>query len=155
MFCMLIYLFITPPPLTLGQEIYNVLVNLSDWSIRWSREDFLNTSFLRILPQKYLRLGRGLWNLPFLAALPYWCCISNLVKKGSVVIEKKMLTDDARRTMHDDGSQPIAIGHLSDSGDLITYTFSEANRNKVGSKWKLNKITHKNYINQKTRSVEQ
>ena len=36
-----------------------------------------------------------------------------------------MLTDDARRTMddaqrttHDDGRQPIAIGHLSDSGDL-------------------------------------
>ena len=30
-----------------------------------------------------------------------------------------MLTDDARRTTHDDGRQPIAIGHLSDSGDLI------------------------------------
>ena len=29
-----------------------------------------------------------------------------------------MLTDDARRTPHDDGRQPIAIGHLSDSGDL-------------------------------------
>ena len=27
-------------------------------------------------------------------------------------------TDDARRTTHDDGRQPIAIGHLSDSGDL-------------------------------------
>ena len=42
-----------------------------------------------------------------------------------VVLEKKMLTDDGRRTtnegrrtMHDDGRQPIAIGHLSDSGAL-------------------------------------
>ena len=26
--------------------------------------------------------------------------------------------DDAHRTTHDDGRQPIAIGHLSDSGDL-------------------------------------
>ena len=26
--------------------------------------------------------------------------------------------DDGRRTTHDDGRQPIAIGHLSDSGDL-------------------------------------
>ena len=25
---------------------------------------------------------------------------------------------DARRSTHDDGRQPIAIGHLSDSGDL-------------------------------------
>ena len=29
------------------------------------------------------------------------------------------MTDDPRRTMNDDGRQPIAIGHLSDSGDLI------------------------------------
>ena len=26
--------------------------------------------------------------------------------------------DDGRRTAHDDGRQPIAIGHLSDSGNL-------------------------------------
>ena len=31
-----------------------------------------------------------------------------------------MLTHDGRRTTHDDGRQPIAIGHLSDSGDLKT-----------------------------------
>ena len=42
----------------------------------------------------------------------------NLVKIGPAVLEKKMLTDDGRRTPHDDGRQPIAIGHLSDSGDL-------------------------------------
>ena len=29
--------------------------------------------------------------------------------------------DDARRTTHDDGRQPIAIGHLSDSGDLKSF----------------------------------
>ena len=29
-----------------------------------------------------------------------------------------MLTD-ARQTIHKDGHQPIAAGHLSDSGDLI------------------------------------
>ena len=29
-----------------------------------------------------------------------------------------MLTHDGRRTTDDDGRQPIAIGHLSDSGDL-------------------------------------
>ena len=32
-----------------------------------------------------------------------------------------MLTHDGRRTTHDDGRQPIAIGHLSDSGDLKSY----------------------------------
>ena len=30
----------------------------------------------------------------------------------------KLLTHDARRTTHDVGRRPIAIGHLSDSGDL-------------------------------------
>ena len=35
-----------------------------------------------------------------------------LIRLGSVVLEK-MLT-------HDDGRKPIAIGHLSDSGDLKT-----------------------------------
>ena len=38
---------------------------------------------------------------------------TNLVKIGLVVLERKMLTDD-------DGRQPTAIGHLSDSGDLKT-----------------------------------
>ena len=42
------------------------------------------------------------------------------MKIGPVVLEKKMLTHDGRRTTHDDGPQPIAIGHLSDSGDLKT-----------------------------------
>ena len=29
--------------------------------------------------------------------------------------------DDARRTMHDDGRQPIIIGHLNDSVDLTRF----------------------------------
>ena len=40
--------------------------------------------------------GGGSWNLQFLVSLPYRCYIPNLVKIGSVVLEKK-LTDDARR----------------------------------------------------------
>ena len=52
----------------------------------------------------------------------------NLVKIGPAVLEKKMLTDDGRRTphdahhtTHDDGRHTIAIGHLRDSGDLKIY----------------------------------
>ena len=44
----------------------------------------------------------------------------NLVKIGLVVLEKKMLTDDAQRATHDAGRQPIAIGHLSDLKNTIT-----------------------------------
>ena len=36
-----------------------------------------------------------------------------------------MLTHDARRKPDDDGRQPIAIGHLSDSGDLKTHKTSK------------------------------
>ena len=43
-------------------------------------------------------------------------------KIGLVVLEKKMLTHDARRMTDDDG-QPIAIGHLSYSGDLKRYFY--------------------------------
>ena len=50
-------------------------------------------------------------------SLPYRCYILNLAKIAPVVLEKKILTDDARRTLHD-GSQPIAIGHLNDLVDL-------------------------------------
>ena len=37
-----------------------------------------------------------------------------------VVPEIKMFTDNARRSTHDDRRQTIAIGRLSDSGDLKT-----------------------------------
>ena len=32
-----------------------------------------------------------------------------------------MLTDDGQQMTEDDGHQPIAIGHLSDSGDLKNF----------------------------------
>ena len=48
--------------------------------------------------------------MQLLVYLPYRCYIPNLVKISSVVIEKKMLMDDAH--------QHIAIVHLSDTGDL-------------------------------------
>ena len=72
----------------------------------------------------------GVMKLNISCLLPYICYKLNLVKIGPVVIEKKMLTDDAqvviekmltddaRRTPHEDGRQSIAIGHLSGSGDL-------------------------------------
>ena len=62
-----------------------------------------------LLPQNYLPLGWG-HKFTFLFFFPNICCIPNLVKIGPVVSEEKMFTDDGR--------QPIAIGHLSDTGDL-------------------------------------
>ena len=57
--------------------------------------------------------GGGSYNLQFLVSLLYRCYTPKLVQIGSVyVVLEKMLTDD-------DGRQAIAIGHLSDSDDLI------------------------------------
>ena len=42
----------------------------------------------------------------------YWTQLFNISKFQQTLLEKKMLTDDGRK--------PIAIGHLSDSGDLKT-----------------------------------
>ena len=53
----------------------------------------------------------------YIFSLPYRCYISNLVKIGPVALEKKILTHDGRWTTDDDGCQPIAIGHLSHSGN--------------------------------------
>ena len=70
-------------------------------------------------------VGWGSWHLQFLVSLTYRCYMLNLVKIGPVVICQKMLTDDGRNTTHDarrtthvDRHKPIAIGNLSDSGDL-------------------------------------
>ena len=51
----------------------------------------------------------------------YSCYIPNLDKLGPVVIEKNMLTHDARRTM-DDGRKRMAIGHLSEL-TIIIFSF--------------------------------
>ena len=84
------------------------------WSMPWCREeDFLrNTAILHFLPTNYLPFGWGSWNLQFLVFLPYRCYIQNLVKIGPVVLEKKMLNHEARRTTDDQGRQPIAEWQL-------------------------------------------
>ena len=50
----------------------------------------------------------------------YRCYIPNLVKSGSVVLEKKMLMHNGQRTT---GCQHIALGHLS--GDLKRHIFKK------------------------------
>ena len=62
--------------------------------------------FKEIMHFNYLPLGWGHEIYNFLFPYPTY-----LVKIGPVVLDKKMLTHDNRR-------QPIAIGHLSDSGNL-------------------------------------
>ena len=82
--------------------------------------------FYTFYPKITSPLGGGSWNLQFFVSLPYRWYISNLVKIGPVVLEKKMLTND-------DGRQPIAIGHLSDSGDLKKI---DNNNNKISQRRK-------------------
>ena len=82
-------------------------------------EDFLrNTAILHCSPQNYLPFGWGVMKFIISRVLPLMMLHTNLVKIGPVVSEEKMLTHDALRTTDDDGRQPIAKGHLSDSGDL-------------------------------------
>ena len=77
-------------------------------------EDFLrNTAILHCSPQNYLPFGWGVMKFIISRVLPLMMLHTNLVKIGPVVSEEKMLT-------HDDGRQPITIGHLSDSRDLKT-----------------------------------
>ena len=64
-------------------------------------------------------VGGGVMIFTIFCLFKYRSYIPNLFKIGPVVLEKKRLTHDARRTTNDDGRQPIAVGHLSDSGDLI------------------------------------
>ena len=100
--------------------IYILSASLSD-SMPGSREDFLKKCInFKLFTPKLSPLMDGSGNLQFLVSLPYRCYIPNLVKFGPVVSEEEMLMHDARRTTHHDGCQPIAIGHLSDSGDLKT-----------------------------------
>ena len=66
-----------------------------------SREEDLFNKNLLFSPQKYLLLRWGSWNLHFLVSLLYRCYMLKMVKIGSVVLEKKMLTDDTRRKTDD------------------------------------------------------
>ena len=66
-----------------------------------------------------LGLGGGRKIHNFFVSLPYRCFISYLVQIGPLVLEK-MNGGRLTSQTHDDGRQLIAIGHLSDSGDLNT-----------------------------------
>lgn len=50
------------------------------------------------------------------------CSFHEEVKNG------ELLTNDGRRTTHDDRRSPIATGHLSDSDDLKTLKNKQASR---------------------------
>ena len=49
-----------------------------------------------------------------------------LVKIHSEVPEKKLKVHEGRRTAHDDGRQPIAIGHLCGTDDVNNFVYREA-----------------------------
>ena len=53
-------------------------------------------SILHFLPENYLPLGWGSWNLQLLVSLRYRCYKTNIIKIG-LVVREKMLTDDGRR----------------------------------------------------------
>ena len=55
-------------------------------------------SFYTFYPQIISSLDEGSRNLKFLVSLSYKCYLPNLVKICLVVLKKKLLTDDARRT---------------------------------------------------------
>ena len=98
----------------LGHHYY--ILDVSDLCLGVEKKIFREIQqFYTFYPQITSPLRRGPWNLQFLDSLPYRCYTPNLVKIAPVVLEKKMLTHEARRTMD---NLPIAIGHLSDSGNL-------------------------------------
>ena len=91
----------------------------------------------------------GVMKFTISCLLPYRCCIPNMIKIGPVDLEKKMLMDDAH-TLHDDGRQPISIGHLSDSGDLKTLIVAEHTLSKCWThcerwEWTNNESRMQNY----------
>ena len=111
---------------TPGHENYNIvkpfhvhyymyILNLSKACHRERKKR--KTSNLHFLPQNYLPLGWRSWNLQFLI-FSHYSYILNLLKIGPVVLEKNILTDDEQWMTDDHRCQPIAIAHLSDSGDL-------------------------------------
>ena len=70
------------------------LVNITIYSVCLSGEEDQFYSFT----QKLSPLWIGGHGITIHVSLPYKCYIPNLVKIGPVVLEKKMLTDDGRRT---------------------------------------------------------
>ena len=64
-----------------------------------------------LLTSKLPPLWVGVRKFTISCPLPYRCYIQILIKISPVVVNALWMGDD-------DGRQPIAIGHLSDSGDL-------------------------------------
>ena len=95
-------------PCTRGHQIYNFgrpflchyfyILGLSDLCLGVEKKIFKEIQqFYTFYPKITSLLGWGSWNLQFLVSLPYRCYIPSLVKIGPIVLEKKMLTHDARR----------------------------------------------------------
>ena len=69
------------------------------------------TLFTQKLPPRWVR-GYAIYNFVF--PYPTDATYQIWLRLAKVVLEKKMLTHDERRTTHDDGRQPIVIGHLAE-----------------------------------------
>jgi hypothetical protein len=74
--------------------------------------------------------GQGPWNSKFLFPFTYKCYKPNLVEIGLAVLEKKLKMFKSLSPT-DDGRKRIAIGHLSDSGDLKTIFVINTTKAKV------------------------
>ena len=96
-----------------GHEIYNlggpflklVIITMHlvcmNHALKKRRRFLRNPSILHFLPLNHLHFVWGPWVLQSLVSLPYRCYKPNLVTIGSVVIGKKILTNDVRRTTTD------------------------------------------------------
>ena len=81
---------------------YYCLLSFSDLSLGIEKKILQEIhQFYTFYPQTTSPWGEGSWNLQFLVFLPYRCYIPILVKIGPVVLVKKILTDDERRTPQD------------------------------------------------------
>ena len=60
----------------------------------------------------YLIITQTISIIGDLVSSPDRCYISNLLKIGPLILDKKMLTDEIRLMTDDDRRQTIAIGHL-------------------------------------------
>ena len=106
-------------PCPRGHEIYNFarpylghlcyILSLSEQCLWVEKKIFKEkhqfyTFFTLKLPP--LGMGGGSRNFQFPLFLPYRCYIPNVVKIGPVVLEKKMLRDNARQSMPTNSNSP-------------------------------------------------
>ena len=79
---------------------------------------FINTAVLHFLPQNFLPIWRGVVKLKISSFITLQMLHAKFGKDWPSTSWEEDV--NARRTTDDDERQPIAIGHLSDSGDLKT-----------------------------------